>query len=390
MPRDPGSSHPVKSPTSRTRRPPLRGNVAMRFMDRVGGIPLVRAIGALRKRAMPGSLARIGVLRTAAIGDTLLLSGILRDLRGAFPGTDIVLVTGTENAEAGALAAHGSARHVRISVRDVVRAVATLRREQFDLLFDTGAWPRIDAVLTAMSGARYRIGFRTEGQYRHYGYDRFVDHSGAVHEMENYRALVRSIGITASEPPRIAADALPACPLGIGTPFVVFHPWASGYRYRLREWPADRWVALANGLRSRARLILVSGGQERMAESDVLARDLTSAGCDAESIAGRFSLSELAAVCVRSVGVVSTNTGVMHLAALLGIPTVGLHGPTDVRRWGPLGTRSRSVSSSFPGCGYLNLGFEYDGEREDCMRGISVSDVATAFLDAVSSTPTIS
>ena len=77
----------------------------------------------------------------------------------------------------------------------------------------------------------------------------------------------------------------------------------------------------------------------------------------------------------------SVNTGVMHLAAAVGAPTIALNGPTSATRWGPIGANVVCVDSELPGCGYLNLGFEYDGHRTDCMRGISVDRVATAVLE---------
>src|SRR5918911_1069323 len=76
----------------------------------------------------------------------------------------------------------------------------------------------------------------------------------------------------------------------------------------------------------------------------------------------------------------SSSTGVMHLAAASGAPTVSLNGPTSEARWGPVGERVRSVNADLPGCGYLNLGFEYDRGRTDCMRAISVDRVAEAVL----------
>jgi ADP-heptose:LPS heptosyltransferase len=68
----------------------------------------------------------------------------------------------------------------------------------------------------------------------------------------------------------------------------------------------------------------------------------------------------------------------MHMAAAVGAPTVGLNGPTSEVRWGPIGDLTAAVNSSFGGCGYLNLGSEYEGEREDCMLGIGVDDVRCA------------
>ena len=59
---------------------------------------------------------------------------------------------------------------------------------------------------------------------------------------------------------------------------------------------------------------------------------------------------------------------------------MALNGPTSALRWGPVGPRTVCVDSDLPGCGFLNLGFEYEGQREDCMAGISVDRVADAAL----------
>jgi ADP-heptose:LPS heptosyltransferase len=73
---------------------------------------------------------------------------------------------------------------------------------------------------------------------------------------------------------------------------------------------------------------------------------------------------------------VSVNTGIMHISALLERPTLALHGPTNPRRWGPLG-KTAVVIGPGPecGCGYLNLGFEYPRSPPDCMARISVEEV---------------
>ena len=54
------------------------------------------------------------------------------------------------------------------------------------------------------------------------------------------------------------------------------------------------------------------------------------------------------------------------------------NGPTAERRWGPVGVAATSVNSALPGCGYLHLGWEYAGNGEDCMCGISVDAVEEA------------
>jgi ADP-heptose:LPS heptosyltransferase len=100
-----------------------------------------------------------------------------------------------------------------------------------------------------------------------------------------------------------------------------------------------------------------------------------------KSVAGRYRLDEVIDLIGSAKCVVSVNTGLMHLAAAVGVPTVGLNGPTSAKRWGPIGPNVVCINSDLPGCGYLNLGFEYDGRRTDCMRGISVDRVVSATLE---------
>jgi ADP-heptose:LPS heptosyltransferase len=157
------------------------------------------------------------------------------------------------------------------------------------------------------------------------------------------------------------------------------HAWSGGYMGQVKEWPSDRWVELARRLYERSRLhVVVSGGPGDVDRSRELAAAIVGAGVPATSIAGQFSLLELADVLVASTMVVSVNTGVMHLSALVGAPTVSLEGPVAVHRWGPVGPRVHSVVTTLPNCGYLDLGFEYAGERLDCMDGVSVDAVVEA------------
>jgi ADP-heptose:LPS heptosyltransferase len=161
-------------------------------------------------------------------------------------------------------------------------------------------------------------------------------------------------------------------------PFVVFHLWPGGYRSELKEWPASSWRELAQRLVDRGYSIVLTGSE---ADADRTARFISSCrglSGHLENAAGRHSVPKLVELLRSSSCVVSVNTGVMHLAAAAGAPTVALNGPTSEARWGPIGERARSVNADLPGCGYLNLGFEYDRGRSDCMRAISVDRVAEA------------
>ena len=355
-----------------------RGSATLRTLDRYAGIPVVRAAGVVRrKRTPPEEIRRVGILKAYAIGDTVLLSAIVRDLATALPEAEIVFFSGLDNATTAELI-EGVSDVVSIPISRPWLTVRRLRQTRVDVLLDFGAWPRVEALETALSGARYTVGFRTPGQFRHYAYDAAVPHSSDVHELENYRRILEPIGVESTSLPRleppgeVAPDRVPE------GDYVVFHLWPGGYRSELKEWPLDRWRALAEALTARGLAVVLTGGRDDVARSEAFAGNCGSLRRPVVSAAGRFTVREVLDILARSRGVVSVNTGTMHLAAAVGAPTVALNGPTAERRWGPLGERSRSVNSTYEGCGFLDLGSEYDGRREDCMLGISVEQVLDA------------
>jgi ADP-heptose:LPS heptosyltransferase len=326
---------------------------------------------------------RIGLMKTVAIGDTLMLAGIARDVAAAFPEATLVLVTGEDNRAAAEL--FGVA-HESLIVRPhaPLASARAMRAADLDVLLDFGPWARFDAFMAAAAGARFSVGFRSAGQHRHYAYDVAIPHRGDRHEIDNFRALAHAIGVIADSDPHIKVpdaldrDALPPAP------YVVFHPWAGGFRRELKQWPAERWVALGERLASRGWTIALSGSSGDREESGRLHRAFLDRGISALDAAGRYTLAELADFFVASEAVVSVNTGVMHLAGQVGARTVSLEGPTAAARWRPLGSRVVPVETRTPGCGYLQLGWEYAGRRTDCMLGIEVDDVERA-VDATRS-----
>jgi ADP-heptose:LPS heptosyltransferase len=84
---------------------------------------------------------------------------------------------------------------------------------------------------------------------------------------------------------------------------------------------------------------------------------------------------------------VTSDTGPMHLAAAVGTPLVALFGPSDPRRYGPVGSEAHVLRVDLPcsPCGQVRLPPERcRGHVPDCMDGIQVAAVvgaATALLD---------
>ena len=113
-------------------------------------------------------------------------------------------------------------------------------------------------------------------------------------------------------------------------------------------------------------------------------RRMEAAGLRATAFVGKDGFASLGRMLENARVLVSVNTGVMHLGAILGTPTVSINGPNRNGRWGPVGSRAIGVESPGDGCGYLHLGFNFDGQATDCMERITVEMVEAAVREVTS------
>jgi ADP-heptose:LPS heptosyltransferase len=356
-----------------------RGKAINRALDFYMGIPVLNLLASFRRRKIETARPRrIGLLLNPALGDTLLASAAIQDIREIFPRAELILFAANTNVAAARLLPAID----RIEILQITRplaAIRTMRRCALDWMVDFTSWQRVTAAFTFLSGARFTIGFERKGQYRERGYDRTVSHRGDCHELENMRRLTRALGVTNDFPPRLEVPGGPLPEIVLrGGEMIVFHPWASGARSRLREWPDARWAELARRLMAPGRTFLISGALSDEARSKALRERILAQGAPAEILIGCEGIGEIARVLRHVEMLVSVNTGIMHLGAILGVPTVALNGPTAVDRWGPIGPRVANLCPSDGSGGFLDLGFEYRGHRENVMEKISVTDVVEA------------
>src|SRR4051794_12257216 len=151
-----------------------RGNPRLKFLDRYLGIPVAAALSLPRRlrraRPVPARWDCVGIVLTAGIGDTVVASGVLHDIRVERPDVRIVLFVTANNAGFARLLPDPDVV-VELPVRRIPAAVRMVRAESCDVILDLTSWRRYDAVLSMLAGAQVTIGRRTPGQFRHYGYD---------------------------------------------------------------------------------------------------------------------------------------------------------------------------------------------------------------------------
>lgn len=362
-----------------------RGNKKNRLLDYWVGTPLLNLLATFhRKRRPPTQPQRIGVMCSPALGDTLLFSGALQDLRAAYPAAHITHICMKQNLAAAEIIP-GADDHLVIDLTQPHKTIPAVRARRLDVLLDFTSWQRLTAFYTLTSGAKYTAGFHTPTQHRSRGYDRTVLHRDDCHEVVNFRRLLAGCGLSPEIPtghsPAIEV-APPEHPPFLDEPdLICMHLWASGQRSWLREWPEDRWVELARRLAGPATLFLITGAPSDSPRSEPFVEKLRAAGLRAESFVSPDGFRTLTDVLRRSRLVVSVNTGVMHLAAIAGARTIAINGPNRNGRWGPVGPCAVGIEAPGEGCGYLHLGFNFDGNATDCMERTTVDHVYNAAME---------
>jgi heptosyltransferase-3 len=141
--------------------------------------------------------------------------------------------------------------------------------------------------------------------------------------------------------PEDAATA--ACLLPAGRPIIVLAPTAN---WAPKVWPAERFVTLFRQLEmtymSGAVPVVIAGPGETEA---TMANPVLSALPNAIDLVGRLTLPEIAAMLSRANLFVGNDSGLMHLAAASGAPTLGLFGPTNAAEYAPSGPKAAALTS---------------------------------------------
>ena len=219
-----------------------------------------------------------------------------------------------------------------------------LKRHEFDCAVIAHAtWTIAWSLFLSRIPVRVGTGYRpysflfTHRRYEH-------RHTAERHESEYCVNLLRTLGLdtppvegvpipVSGETLREVAAAVSKAGLSMEGPLVVLHPGSGGSAW---AWPVGRFAELGRLLIARGVSVALTGSKPETEAAGRCAQDI---GSPAVSLAGLFTLKQLAAFFKMAGAVVANSTGPLHLAASVGTPVIGLYPdipPMTPRRWGPL------------------------------------------------------
>ncbi len=289
------------------------------------GLAVWYARFGLRKRKPTAMPRRVLVAHHLLLGDTIMLAPLLKKLRTRFPEAEIVMTCRPAFAALFATQPYG-VRVVSFDPRQVRTFRELFRIRGFDLAL-LPADNRFSWLARALD-ARWIVAFEGDRPaYKNWLVDEFrafPDHAMALGD------LIAQHLVDGPAPSPYQLSDWPAPPatgfVAPAAPYCVLHVGAST---PLRHWEPEKWRALIAWLEGMGTKAVISAGP---GEED-LGKKIDPAG-RLDSYPGTLSLPQVWRLLSGAKAVVCPDTGISHLARLVGVPLVVLFGPGSATLFG--------------------------------------------------------
>jgi heptosyltransferase-2 len=289
------------------------------------------------------------------IGDAVLITPVLKQLRRNLPGTHISLLSGPSTAAV----LEGCPYFDEVltfcplkrqeEIKPNIELIRMIRQKRFDatILLSYDLHP---ALMTALAGVPIRIGYPTD--YRRLLLTHAVPKPPpGLHWTELQLSLLRLIGFQAeSSRPEVwitdnerrgALRLLEAHSVKKGNPIVILQP---GARSPARRWDPRGFAEVGDFFSGeRSATVLLVGDSSERSTSEEVSRLMIHAPV---VLTGLTSMREVMALISLADLFVGNDTGLMHLAVCIDIPCVGVFLTTDKGVWGYDTPRHQTVCLS--------------------------------------------
>jgi len=261
-------------------------------------------------------MTRILIIKLGALGDFFLSFGPFAAIRAAHGEAEITLLTTAHLAQL----AEDAPWFDRIEIdrrapwwdlRQIRRLLGQLRG--FDFVYDL------------QTSGRTAVYFRLAGHPPWSGTVRGASHPHAnpernrMHSFERQREQLRAAGIRYFPAPELGWIAGRKCRFDLPRPYALLVPGAAAHR-PAKRWPDEHFAALARHLAAGGLGPVLIGAEPEQA----LGRTIRAMAPETTDLIGKSTLADLGPIAAGAALAVGNDTGPMHLAALLGIPSLVL------------------------------------------------------------------
>lgn len=345
---------------------------------------------------------RVLVLKFGGMGEAVLARSLVDRLLERNPGISFDYLVEKRTAETMTRGSSGRVFTYSPGVDGMGNALATLlkiRANRYDAVLDFEQHSLLTAAFARATSIPVRVGFLPPAPDVPGPRQRMFTHPIQLREEESMWSAFIRVGqvldsclpaslMTVPLPDDSKSDAWFKAWWGrhnisVSTRVVALH-LGVGPSAQYRRWPVERFVDLANSIAAIRKdlVILLTGAESEQSLITEFRDRFAGQSIDASELGG---LGNTEALLKRCDLLVSADTGIMHLAAALGTPTIGLFGPNTPVCWAPVGESATYVYPRQQPCSpCINSYRRHIPEKctasvqSACMWDITVPDVLSA------------
>ena len=306
---------------------------------------------------------KILIIRPGGMGDAVLLIPAIEKIREVYPEATIDILAEKRNYEVFNFIDFVDNIYCYDNIKTFI---SILRYKSYDIVFDTEQWHILSSIVARFLG-QFTVGFDTNSRSKNL--DIKVKYSHNDYEVESFLNLVNAY----CEYLNIDFDGTWHYPfINIGKTerlhdVCIF----TGASIDYRKWQVKKYRKLAKLLIDKGLELVLIG-----AKSDTEFNKRIANSLNISNLTGKTSLKETAKIIASSKLLFSTDSGILHLGAAVGVKTVSLFGPGIENKWVPKGKRHITLNKHLKCSPCTKFGYTPKCKfNSRCIKEITVDEV---------------
>ena len=318
---------------------------------------------------------KILVIRYGTIGDTIFASAFYRELRKSLPDAKIdVLVDKTAGEVMKCCPYINEIHYIDGKYRHLLKYIFLFKQ------YDTVYFLKNDNFFSKtafLAGVKERIGFDVK---RNFMLTTKVPYKNDKHEIDFYLDLLKSSGFKINNTntelwlDNESKKDIDKLQLSKNRKKVLIQAFS---RFKQKNWIDEYWVDVVNYLIENGNQVILAGGSGDTDDYNrILSKVNTPSGII--NVCGNLSIQESMCLIDRVDLVIGIDSGLIHMAAALNIPSILLNGPTSLTRWKPRSNNCTVLSKNFncsPCCFASSRNKRCLNKDSECMASIKSEEV---------------
>jgi ADP-heptose:LPS heptosyltransferase len=353
-------------------------------------------------KIVPEKVKNILIIKFFGMGSIILAGPMFRALRGKFPKAKIILLTFSSNKEISQrlgfineVVGVNTGSFLKFT-KSLLKSIWHIKKKRCEISIDLEFFSKSSTLIQYMCGTKIRIGyyliqigFLLKMMWRGNLLTHNVYYNPHKHTSEAFLALARSIGADTDDMSLPAVSIydedrsrltklLSNIEINKKNFIIIMNINASQLCLE-RRWPIEKFIELTKRIltHSNVKVILIGDTQD-ISYVDTFLKAMENNNKNLFNLTGQLDIGGLTALLEKGKIFITNDSGPLHIAASLGIPTVSFFGPEIPERYGPAGEKHTVFYSGAYCSPCLNVYNQKTAPcngQNKCMRKISVEDV---------------